>query len=230
MKLWKSSILIGSLFVALMLFSVNVTAVSDGTNDVWYLKWSESGQQLAWEPYTTGKPALDITDISYSIQGTTATVTMTTVGTMSSSPGDDVVYTMHLKSGESAYYLIAYSNGQGNVMGMQGYAGYYANLEDPISGNTFTAIFEISDPNADFSVEGLNVESDFTGDRTDEGWWDYAPDSAAPYYLGGNGNGDGNDVNGNGNETQSKPGTPGFEVISVLVALSAAIIFLRRRK
>lgn len=51
-------------------------------------------------------------------------------------------------------------------------------------------------------------------------WYDYAPDSEAPFYSGGDGDG----------QTPLSPKTPGFETLAVIAALGIAFIILRRRK
>lgn len=217
MKLWKSSMLIVGGIVALILMSVNVVAVNDDTGDIWHQTWSESENKMVWGAFTDNKDNIDITDVSYTISGTQATVTMTTVGAMSAGMGDDVVYTMHLKYGASSYYMIVYTNNQGSVMGWGDYAGFTEPLDNPISGNTFTATFEVSDPNANYQVIGFNVEYNEPGNDQGEAWWDYAPGSAAPWYTDG-------DVNGGNNG-----GTPGFETLATIAALGVALIILRRK-
>jgi PGF-CTERM protein len=223
MKLWKSSVIVIGIS-ALMLMSVNVVAVSDGTNDVWHQAWTGTGYK--WEAFSGSKPSIDITDLSYSIEGSTATVTMTTVGDMTPNT-ENVVYTMHLRSGESNFYMIIYTNGQGAVTGMGNFMGYAYELDNPISGNTFIASFEIDDPTLDYEVIGFNVESSDPDAEHGEAWWDYAPNTEAPYYgtNGNGGNGDGGDGDGNGGD-----GTPGFEALAVIAAFGAAFILLRRRK
>ena len=222
MKLCKSSIVFVSVAV-MLLSSMAVSAESDSTGDVWHQTWS--GSKWNWGASTDSKSNIDITDISYDISGTQATVTMTTVGAMSAGMEDDVVYTMHLKSAGSSYYMIVYTNSQGSVMGWGDYAGFMEQLDDPISGNTFTATFEVSNPDSDWQVYGFNVEYYEPGNEQGEAWWDYAPNSNAPWYTGGDGDGD----SGNGGSSGSS-GTPGFETITVIAAVGIALIILRRKK
>jgi hypothetical protein len=212
-----------------LLFMCNlVSASSDGTNDVWHQSWTGTGYQ--WEAYSGSKSNIDITDISYSIDGSTATVSMTTVGNMADN--ENVVYTMHLQSSDSAYYMIMYSNGNGAVMGMGNYQGFSSQLTNPISGNKFTTSFEVSDPSANYEVIAFNVEHTNIDEEHGEAWWDYAPNSEAPYYgLGGDGNNNG-DSNGDtgGGSSQPSSGTPGFELLVVIAAIGIASIELKRRK
>ncbi len=223
MKIWRKGILILGAAAILVITSLSVSAIPDGTNDVGHQKWADTGYR--WESYTATRDNIDATDISYEINGNQATVTMTTVGDMSTEKGADVVYTMHLKSKDLSYYMITYVGGMGSVMGFGDYGGFMEVLDAPITGNTFTATFELSNPNSDWQVYGFNVEYYEPGNEQGEAWWDYAPNSNAPWYTGGDGDGDG----GNGGSSGSS-GTPGFEVITVIAALGIALIMLRRRK
>jgi len=221
--------------ITLLFMCTLVSASSDGTNDVWHQSWTGTGYQ--WEAYTGSKSNIDITDVSYSIDGTTATVSMTTVGNMQDS--ENVVYTMHLQSSDSAYYMIIYTNGNGAVMGMGNYQGFSKQLTNPLSGNTFTTNFEISDPSANYKVIAFNVEHTDIDAEHGEAWWDYAPNSEAPYYgLGGGGDsngddntGDGNDNSGNGGDGSSQPsnGTPGFELTIGFAAIALVFLLYRKR-
>ena len=223
MKIWKSSILLISL-VVLLLSAMSVNAESDGPNDVWHQKGSEVEQKYSWEAYTGTKNNIDITDVSYSIAGSTATITMNTVGAMTPNT-ENVVYTMHLQASESGYYMVMYSNGNGAVMGMGDFVGFGSELDNPITGNTFTATFDVDDPNLDYQAIGFNVESSNPDAEHGEAWWDYAPNTEAPYYgLGGNGG-----TNGGTNGGSDNGGTPGFEIITLIAALGIAFIILRRK-
>jgi len=212
-----------------LLFMCNlVSASSDGTNDVWHQSWTGSGYQ--WEAYSGSKSNIDITDVSYSIDGSTATVTMNTVGNMQDN--ENVVYTMHLQSSDSAYYMIMYSNGNGAVMGMGNYQGFSKQLSNPISGNTFTTSFEVSDPGANYNLIAFNVEHKNIDVEHGEAWWDYAPNSEAPYFgLGGGGDSNGDDNSGNGGDGSSQPsnGTPGFELTIGLAAIALVFLLYRKR-
>ena len=231
MRIWKSSLLIIGISV-LVLSSMTATAETDETGDVWHHEWT--GTDYSWGAFSGSKPAIDISDVSYTIDGTQATVTMTTVGDMTPNT-ENVVYTMHLQSSESAYYMIVYSNGEGAVAGMGDFFGSGSQLDNPISGNTFTASFEISDPSAEYTVIGFNAEYSDPDDEHGEAWWDYAPNSQAPWFgMGGDGDGDGDgDGNGDGNGDDGTPppsGTPGFETLAVIGAIAVALIILRKRK
>lgn len=240
-KMMRNAITVMLGLLLLSSLAILVSAETDETNDVWHQVWTESGYQ--WDAYSGSKPNIDITDVSYSIDGSTATVTMTTKGDMSPNT-ENVVYTIHLQSTESTYYWIFYSNGQGTIMGMGNFQGFTSQFENPISGNTFSISFEIDDPNIDYTIVGFNAEHSDIDAEHGEAWWDYAPNSEAPYYgLSGdeNGNGDSGDTgdsgdNGDtddGNQNTNTPppsGTPGFEIVFLLIAIGIVYIFSRRKK
>ena len=216
MKLWKSSMLIVGV-VVLLLSTLTVSAESDDAGDVWH--WRVSETAWSWE-HSGGKPNIDITSVSYTITGSEATLTMTVAGTIEDS--EEIIYYMHLVGDdETTYYQAFYVNGEGMVMGYGGYSGFFEQLENPVSGNTFTATFEIDNPDATYSVWAYSGEYAEVGDESGEAWWDYAPNTYSPWYTGGDGNGGDNGGGG---------GTPGFETLAVIAALGAAFIILRRRK
>jgi len=218
MKIRNKTIILLVGIAALIFFTINVAAAGDSSNDIWHQKWT--GSAYSWEAYSESKNNIDISDVSYSIDGTTATLTMTTVGPMTPNT-ENVVYTMHLKSSDSAYYMIVYSNGEGGVVGMGEYAGFGSELENPIAGNKFTASFEISNPDATYSIVGFNVEHSDPDAEHGEAWWDYAPNTVAPYYSANGGNGEQNGT--------PAPNTPGFELLVLIISIGT-IIFIFKRK
>ncbi len=230
MRLWKSQLMLIAL-VVMLCCSFTVSAVSDGTNDVWHQKWTGSG--YSWEAYSGTKNNIDISDVSVSLNGNTATVTMTTVGSMTID-SENVVYTTHVTSGEDiTNYMIVYTNGQGSVVGMGDNMGFVEQLENPISGNTLTASFEVSDPSKDYSIYGFNVEHSNIDDNQGEAWWDYAPNDYAPYYSGGDGTGGDDTGGGNGDggdDEPPTPSTPGFEIIGLISAVAVAFILLKKKR
>jgi len=213
MRVWKRSILLFVGIAVLLLSTLTVSAESDSTGDVWHWKFSETG--YSWE-HSGGKPNIDITSVSHTITDSEATLTMTVAGTIQDS--EKIIYYMHLVGDdETTYYQAFYINGGGAYLLIgAGYQG--GELENPVSGNTFTATFEIDDPDATYSVWAYSAEYAETGDESGEAWWDYAPNTYSPWYTGGDGNG------GTGG------GTPGFETLAVIAAIGVALIILRRRK
>lgn len=230
MKIWKRSMLVLGAMLLLLFFSYSVSAVSDDTDDVWKHTYSETG--YSWNKFGS-KPSIDITDVSYSINGNQATLTMKTVGNIVTN-SRNTVYTMHLAYSDSAFYMVYYSDGNGVVLGQGSFSESPLQLEHTVSGNTFTGTFDVEDPNLDYQVIGFNVEHTDVDAETGDAWWDYAPNSEAPYYSSGGDGNNGNDNNNgdsNGDETnQPSGGTPGFEILTLISAITISIIILRKRK
>jgi hypothetical protein len=125
-------------------------------------------------------------------------------------------------------------------------------LNDPISGDTFTAIFEIDYPEDSFELYGFVSE---TVDATEQ-YHDYAPDVFAPYYEASSDddpvdddevpvdNGGDNDEgsedepienseennNDDNQETRDDSnGTPGFELFALIAAFAAVVFIIKKR-
>jgi len=229
MEIRRRNIIIAVGIAALMFMSATVAAISDNTNDIWHQTFSATG--LSYEAWSGSNDKIDITDITYSLDGSTATLTMKTVGDIVDS--ENVVYSMHLTSTEeSSFYMVTYTNGEGMVMGVGDFAGYYTQLETPVSGNTLTASFEINDPSGNYVFHGFNGEYNDIGEVQGEQWWDYAPNENAPWFGLDDGDDDGNvdgDSDGDGNSIPPKPNTPGFEVLLLLASIGIAFILKRKR-
>lgn len=232
MKIWKSSLIIIGIFV-LFISTANVLAEEDSNGDIYHQIPTATG--LSYEPYSGEKPYIDITDISYSINGSQATLTMTLADDIMSSAF--VKYYMHLRTDEAPLYTATYSDGYGSYTGPSN--PYGSIIENPVNGNMFTATFDVTDPNLDYIAWAYAGE--FTDEANDqvEGWRDYAPDSFAPWYADGDGDdegdgdGDGDDEgdgDGDGDDGTDDGGTPGFEILAVVTALGVVFILLRRKK
>lgn len=231
MRVWKRSILLFVGIAVLLLSTLTVSAESDSTGDIWHYTYSEDN--WTWEAHTGSRPNIDITDISYTITDSEATLIMTVDGSIVDS--DKIVYYMVMSADEGSY-MAWYANEEGAYMAYGGTSYAAGALEDPVTGSTFTATFDIDDPDATYAVYGYTIELKETGDESGESWQDYAPNLYAPWYTGdgdGNGDGDGDtgdgDTDGNGDEGGGIK-VPGFEIIAVISALAIALIILRRRK
>jgi len=221
MRIWKRNILLFVGIAVLLLSTLTVSAESDSTGDVWH--WRVSETTWSWE-HSGGKPNIDITSVSHTITDSEATLTMTVAGTIQDS--ENIIYYMHLVGDdETTYYQAFYVNGDGAyILIGAGYQG--GELENPVSGNTFTATFEIDNPDATYSVWAYSAEYAEAGDESGEAWWDYAPDTYSPWYTS-----DGDDgTNGGDGNGGTGGGTPGFETLAVIAALGIAFIVLKRRK
>ncbi|MFO8133875.1 MAG: hypothetical protein R6U10_08110 [Thermoplasmatota archaeon] len=213
--------------VFVLAFSGTVAAIGDDTGDVWHFQETNGG--WSWDKYSGEKPNIDITDVSYSIDGTQATVTMEVRGEIETSA--DITYMVHLES-DDGEYIAYYNDGEAMIYGEGEFSGFYEPIDDPVSGDTFTATFEVENPDASYELWGAAAESPAEGS---EEWGDYAPSEYAPWDSGDDDTDDGDtddgaadggdDGTGNGGD-----GTPGFEVPFVLLAMLVAGILLVKRK
>lgn len=251
MKLGKKSILFFAGFIALILFCGNVSAVSvsDGTGDVWKQKLG------SWDS-TTSREDVDVTSLSYEISDSEITATLTVKGEIQSDANH--MYYIYLENSSVSYYAM-FAVGQGTWINIDNPIGESGTLSNPVSGNTFTATFEISNSDASFDLWGYAMETVGT-----EAYHDYAPNSYAPYYEGGSTEDSGTDEGTDSNDSEdtqngedntggtegdgetdagsententedtagdSDSGTPGFEILTLVASVAIALILLRKRK
>lgn len=169
----KSNLIIAGLIaVTLMGISVSAESIDDDPNDVWKQEISTSGS--LWSQ-TSSRDNIDVTGVSYEISGSEVNATLTVKGQIQSSAS--YTYQINLES-SSGKYSAFYTYGSGSWTGQDGYTGEYGSLTNPVSDDTFTAIFEIDHPEDDFDIYGFASES--VGAM--EAYYDYAPDSYAPYF------------------------------------------------
>ena len=229
MKVWKSRVFI--LGICILLFStVNVIAEEDPTGDIYHQIVTENG--LSWDLYSGEKSYIDITDISYSITDSQAILTMTVA--------DDIVhneyvyYYMHLRSDENSFYQALYSDENGIITGVGDFAGFYNILDNPTTGNTFTATFDVTDPYLEYTAWGWTGEFIDFSNQGGEGWLDYAPGTFATWYNSNEGGetpeGGGNNGGGDNTGNTEGSGTPGFELVILIAAIGVAFILLKRKK
>ena len=142
--------------------TVSAVTITDDIDDVWY-RWYEPTTGTEELPLVANKPNIDITSVSYTITGSELTLTMTIDGTFEDS--ELIGYTIYfgifnnsLYSPDSRYYAASYSNGSAyySTWGMEEFS--YGIITNPISGNTFTATFEIADLDPTFELWGFVME------------------------------------------------------------------------
>ena len=215
MKLWKSSILVLALII-LILSSMSVNAESDSTGDVYYFNGVDA--DVIWELYGD-KEHIDVTDASFSISGSDITVSLTVSDSISNH--QKIKYYIILKTDTTSHYTVSYTNESGMATGNGNLAGYVdINPDFTISadGKTISYTYLDVDTSLDYTLKVYAVEYLAYGVTYGEAWYDYAPDSEAPFYSGGDG------------QTPLSPKTPGFETLAVIASLGIAFIILRRRK
>lgn len=222
--------------VCLIWTSVNVCATSDATGDLFH-----TTDGLSWEKYT-GNDNIDITDVSYTTSDTQLTVTLTIAGTIQ----DDYTYGYWVyvaNTGTEGYdYFGSYTNGIGYVFDT-------TPTEHQVTKDTHTLtfVFDLDNP---ANVERVYAWAYQDGgyDNPDEIWVDWAPDTYFPAYdtfygsdnntttdddTAGDDTGDnttGGDDSAGNNESSAGNGTPGFEMIAILAAITVALLLFKRRK
>ncbi len=248
MKFGKKTFLFFAAFIALVFFCSNVSAVSESdlTGDVWVHQLGGSG--MSYREYSGSRDNVDITSVSYELSDSTVTASLTVAGEIV----NDMYHTyiIYLENPSGQYYA-TYSAGSGMWIGTDKYGGEWGQLTDPISGDTFTAIFEINHPEDNFELYGSATES---VDAT-EAYYDYAPNTYAPYYEGTSNdetdsnesentqNGEDQTVTEGETDTGSEntednvdsdgdtgSDTPGFEILTAIAAISIALILLKKRR
>ena len=109
MKLGKSRILlIGISGLLLLTLPVTATSISDSTGDVYH--WSQTGTAWSWRANIGDKPNVDITEVSYSINGEKLTLKLEVIGTIQST--EQYWYNAYFNSTDTIYYWW-WSNGSG---------------------------------------------------------------------------------------------------------------------
>jgi hypothetical protein len=191
-----------------------------------------TGGTGGWEGSTT-KSNIDIKEISYTVVGEQLTLTLKVYGTIQNS--ENIYYWASYNSTDTNYWM-SWHNGEGAGIGMSFGGGSGSFDYDPVvtySGDTITGVFDVLGDTSNQVLYGYAHEYTEYGDATKEWWADYAPGSYFPYAgLVDDG------INpptppGNGEEKPSggtTGGTPGFEILTLIVAITIAIIVLRKRK
>ncbi len=244
MNMTLRNILLVGAVVCILAISGTVAAVTetDSTGDVWHYQETDGG--WSWNKYTGDKPNIDITEVTHSFDGSQVTLTLKVDGEIENS--EDINYWIHLE-GDNSNYIAHYSNEQGMVGGEGAASGFYHMISDPISGDTFTATFEVDNPDDSYNVYGY--VSEYTS--SEEQWGDYAPNEYADWYSEDEDTDDTDeteddttDEEDDGTDTDNKEteedtsndgdtsdnGTPGFEIISLFVAVVAVLLVLTKKK
>lgn len=233
MKLWKSSMLIMGVAVLLLLSMIASAdeSVTDGTGDIYHWAWNADVGTYNWQIATDDKPNIDITGLSFDINGDTATFTMTVDGSIEDSEVTN--YWSTYTSDENITYFYTYNNGQ--VIGMASNTEttmFDMEADFTVTDSTLTVMFDsVGEGTTDIEFYGYAHTWTETSGESGESWWDYAPDT---YFEGDIDVGDDEDATDEDDDddggTPSEPSTPGFEMIVVLAAIALAFIILRRKK
>ena len=230
MKTWKICIIIiGVLILILSSTSVTAATETDATGDVY--QWKMVDSTWSWQKSTSPKSNIDITELTYSVNGNQLTLTMKVAGNIQAS--ENIIYWVWLNTSDAIYYM-SFNNDQKIVVGTGEEGGMPAISTDvTVSGNTISgSIGLVGTGETSNELWGYAWEYTEFGDQNQEWWGDWIPGTYAPFW-GQEGNGDGNGGGTNGNDDtngQGGSGSPGFETVAVITTLAIAIIILRRRK
>jgi len=101
---FRKAILIMIGVLVLVFSSINVSAETDPTGDVYYAKLE--GSSWSYQPSSDSKPYLDITELTYTINGNQLTISMTVAGNIQYS--ETIAYMAWLNTSDATYniYLI----------------------------------------------------------------------------------------------------------------------------
>ena len=234
-----------------------VTAETDGSGDVYHHKASSDGTTWVYEESSVAKNNVDIKEVSYSVSGTTLTVTMEINGTIQSSM--DHAYYIYFNTSDATYifswttqgiaigYDWDYYNDSSSV-DPSNIMNYYTTGTFTSEGSTLTGTIELlgSSTPTNFWAYAMEYSVDFS-EETNIGqveWWgDYWPNSYGPWNQedggtheqGENGEDQNQDDSDNGEDAQdggsdSDKGTPGFELVAFIAAISIAVFVLRKKR
>jgi len=234
MKLWKLGILVVSIMSLAAMAALPVSAESDPTGDVYHR--TITGASYSWELYGE-RENVDITDISYDVVGSDVTLSLTVKGRITDS--QNILYYIHLKKDDSAFYQIFYTNGSGMVSGggvFQGFYDYAPEFTLSTDGKTISYTFTDLNTTIDYEPWGWAQEYLEYTVQGGEAWFDYAPNAYAPWYTAGDETDPDDDPDNGGSNTlpngdgTTPTGTPGFELIALLIAATILLIAYKRRR
>jgi len=213
------SIYVG-IFALVMLVATGIVyaeKIADDTNDVWH--WSKSNGTFKWAS-TSGEPNIDITEISYEIQGNKLIFKLKVEGTIENS--DKAGYGIYYNTSE-ANYLVGYAQGTGTCFGISTDGTQVVGGNVTVTGNTLIGTIESIGLGTKIEFWGWAAKYSSTFGNTKEEWWgDWAPNSKAPTESNGEDTGSSEDTEKDGK------GTPGFEMALLITAIALIVAFNRR--
>lgn len=243
-------VLISFAFISSISTVVSAETITDPTSDVYH--WDYTGSAWGWDTNIGNKPNIDITELTYVVNGGQVTLSLKVAGTIENS--EDISYTIWLNTTDS-YYTAGWTNGEGYGMGMsteEGSLDFDVEPEISTSGNTFVVTFDAVGTFTGieefwgFSQEFYDLSDELTG----EYWADWAPESYSWYdeddsddtSVDDNGDDDTGDDDtgstdsgdtGNADENTNVPppsGTPGFEILALIAAFAAILLIIKKRE
>lgn len=195
-------------------------SIRDPTDDVMQYMYHDG--RYGWKVNIGNKPHIDITDVTYSASGDKVTLSLKVDGTISRS--EDIVYHIYLNTSDSHYWL-TWINDEGIGMAMNLEQGSFEMDPDPeitTTGNTISATYNvIGSFTSDVFLWGWAAEYTEYGDTSAEWWGDWAPNDESPYYE---------QYTADPVSMDAANGTPGFEMIALIIAFAAILFILKKRE
>jgi hypothetical protein len=195
-------------------------SIRDPTDDVMQYMYHDG--RYGWKVNIGNKPHIDITEVTYSASGHNVTLSIKVDGTISKS--ETVVYHAYLNTSDSHYWL-TWINDEGLGMAMNIEQGSFEMDMEPditTTGNTISATYKIIGTfSSDVQLWGWAAEYTEYGDTSAEWWGDWAPNDESPYY--------GNYTADTASIEPSK-GTPGFEMMALIIAFAAIVLIIKTRE
>ena len=208
-------------------FTVAAETMTDPTGDVWH--YAHTGTAWSWAGNVGGKPNIDITQISATVNGNNLTLSLTVAGAIQYSAKD--WYWAYYNTTDSTYSMWWYNDTGFGIATKQGSSGdFIKNLT--VSGNTISAVFKVLGATSKVELWGWAAEytTPGVGQMTNEWWGDWAPNSKIPFSTTPTGNDTGGNTGNNTGGNNSGTKTPGFEVLPLIAAVAIAAVLLRRRR
>lgn len=251
MKLKCQRLLIFSALIIMILSGITTIASAeiDGQGDIWHHKASTDGITWTYEQSTDVKNDIDIKEISYSVEGTTLTVTMEVYGTIQSSA--NIAYLYFFNTTDVTYFFTWTTTGYAF-----GYSWDYFNDPESIDpldylehistgnitaeGSVLTGTIELLGSSEPTIVWGYATEYlvDFTT-ITDIGqieWWgDFVPNTFFTTITGYDPTEepeeeDPEETDGEDTTDGGGTGTPGFEIFGLIIGISVLIYMYKRKR
>jgi len=236
MKIRNRTILVIGFFLLLCsCFTASAERINDKTGDVYHR--SQSGAAWLWNTNISDRRDIDITEIAYSLDEAKLKLKLTVAGTIQDSAyywynayfnTSDTVYTWWWSNGSGV--SMAYNQAQQKYDIPQNFS--------LIGNNSISVEFNVLGNISIVEVWGQAHQYTTIGpsQQINEWWGDWAPNSKFTGEIIDNDsntnatNGGTNGTTDGGNGNTSKPSTPGFEMLAVIIAVAVALILLRKHR
>lgn len=221
-------LMIGLFLLLCPFFIASAEKINDTTGDVFH--WSQTGTAWSWKANISDKPNIDITEINYAMDQSKLKMRLNVAGTIQHS--EYYWYNMFFNTSDTVY-MWSWSNGSNVSMAYnQAQQKYDMKQNFTINNNSINVEFNVIGNTSIVEIWGqahqyTTIESN---QQHNEWWGDWAPDSkftGVGIHDDNDTDGTDDDING-GNGNTSKPSTPGFEFLAVIIASAVTIVLFRK--